>query len=618
MADAKISALTAVTTPASTDEFVVNQGGTTKKLTSTNLFGIVPGNVTLGSTAADGGSITIIKGAQSGDPQCSIALSADANGDMTIACSGDLNLSPTNGIDWTGGNVIYVPVADGTVLQSYCTAATAGDVLELGAGTYALTTNSLTPAKALTIRGKGVDRTIVTFTTGAVVYSASNIKFENLTLSKTDTTSGITLFNNTTDGLSGCDLTNVKLTVSHSTGTGTAVLVTTTKPLGGTWQNVIATVTSADGGACGIQAYNFAGTAETLNIYNSSIAASNTGTNKASYGLLLRDNSSAGVFGVNIYNSVVIASETGSSDGHGINVQNGASASVACYESRLNGSQYDAVQASSSVLTLSNCTLANNTTSGTITYAGTVVSAAGKFGATPVAVAPHASAKVIAQDGTASGSASVQLLTAADGVEYIFFGDVDSATRSYLQCTQSTDTFKWIAGTAEVLHWNSSGNFGIGQSSWGSNAQKTLAIGNTAGVPTTSPADAVQLYSADVGGVAGSAGAHVRGELGGVAALNPALGTLNTYTYQKDDLADDGTVSLPDATSGIVIVSCNAEAGMWLVQNNGAVVKIAGSTNTAATESDGNLCVYDGGGTQAIVKNMLGTAGETRIVYHYN
>jgi len=64
-------------------------------------------------------------------------------------------------------------------------------------------------------------------------------------------------------------------------------------------------------------------------------------------------------------------------------------------------------------------------------------------------------------------------------------------------------------------------------------------------------------------------------------------------------------------------VSCNGEAGMWLVQNNGTCTKIAGSTNTAASDTDTNLCVYDGG-TAAVVKNRLGTTGEIRIVYYYN
>ena len=39
MADTKISALTAVTTPAGTDEFAVNQGGTSKKVTLAQIMG---------------------------------------------------------------------------------------------------------------------------------------------------------------------------------------------------------------------------------------------------------------------------------------------------------------------------------------------------------------------------------------------------------------------------------------------------------------------------------------------------------------------------------------------------------------------------------------------------
>jgi hypothetical protein len=89
------------------------------------------------------------------------------------------------------------------------------------------------------------------------------------------------------------------------------------------------------------------------------------------------------------------------------------------------------------------------------------------------------------------------------------------------------------------------------------------------------------------------------------------------YGYTNDALADDGTVDLPDATDGFVFVSCNAECGMWLVQANGAVTKISGSTNTAATDSDTDLCVYDGG-TKAVVKNRLGAVGTIRIVYFYN
>ena len=63
MADTKISALTAVTTPAGTDEFAVNQGGTSKKETLSQISGYVspPAN---GSTAAQtlGTSDTYVTG----------------------------------------------------------------------------------------------------------------------------------------------------------------------------------------------------------------------------------------------------------------------------------------------------------------------------------------------------------------------------------------------------------------------------------------------------------------------------------------------------------------------------------------------------------------------------
>ncbi len=89
------------------------------------------------------------------------------------------------------------------------------------------------------------------------------------------------------------------------------------------------------------------------------------------------------------------------------------------------------------------------------------------------------------------------------------------------------------------------------------------------------------------------------------------------WTYQADALADDATVSLPDATSGFLLVSCNAECALFGIQTSGAVTKIAGSTNTAATDSDGNLCAADNG-TGAIIKNRLGATGEIRAFYVYN
>lgn len=99
--------------------------------------------------------------------------------------------------------------------------------------------------------------------------------------------------------------------------------------------------------------------------------------------------------------------------------------------------------------------------------------------------------------------------------------------------------------------------------------------------------------------------------------LHGKLGDVKIFTYQNDSIADDGTVSLPDSTSGMVFVSCNAESAMFLVQNDGSVIKVAGTTLTTATNTDTYLCCFDNG-TYARVDNRLGTTGEIRIIYYYN
>jgi len=97
----------------------------------------------------------------------------------------------------------------------------------------------------------------------------------------------------------------------------------------------------------------------------------------------------------------------------------------------------------------------------------------------------------------------------------------------------------------------------------------------------------------------------------------PKGGALALWSYANDSLADDGTHDLPDATSGFIFISCNAEYGGWAIQNDGTVTKMWGSANTANTDSDTDLCVYQSG-TQAIIKNRLGAAGKIRSTYFYN
>jgi len=57
------------------------------------------------------------------------------------------------------------------------------------------------------------------------------------------------------------------------------------------------------------------------------------------------------------------------------------------------------------------------------------------------------------------------------------------------------------------------GNVGIGTTTFGTSAVKVLAMGSGT-APTTSPADAAQVWVADEGGAAGIASLHMRDEVG--------------------------------------------------------------------------------------------------------
>ena len=90
----------------------------------------------------------------------------------------------------------------------------------------------------------------------------------------------------------------------------------------------------------------------------------------------------------------------------------------------------------------------------------------------------------------------------------------------YIDVTQNTGTIanRWgIYVDTGVLGGNYfSTNVGIGTTAFGSSATKTLSIGSGT-APTTSPADAFQMYSADQ--TAGNACPHFRTENGGIVKL---------------------------------------------------------------------------------------------------
>lgn len=90
------------------------------------------------------------------------------------------------------------------------------------------------------------------------------------------------------------------------------------------------------------------------------------------------------------------------------------------------------------------------------------------------------------------------------------------------------DVISYKFAGVEKARITDAGNLGLGTTSFGTSAAKVLAIGSGT-APTTSPADVVQTWSADTGGVAGKAGLHIRTEDGTSHVFGDKVG-INTTT----------------------------------------------------------------------------------------
>ena len=109
----------------------------------------------------------------------------------------------------------------------------------------------------------------------------------------------------------------------------------------------------------------------------------------------------------------------------------------------------------------------------------------------------------------------------------------------------------------------SSNSVGLGTSTFGANADLVLAILNGT-APTTSPADCFQMYSADIGGAAGKAGAHFRDEEGNVVSIGSG-GMLSTGTARTLNAlwVDAGGIKAPGAKPATEIAHGVLETPAW-------------------------------------------------------
>ena len=194
----------------------------------------------------------------------------------------------------------------------------------------------------------------------------------------------------------------------------------------------------------------------------------------------------------------------------------------------------------------------------------------------------HAGATVV-QDNDYLGRV---LAVGYDGTDYAFSSqihfEVDDPTPAATDMGGAIVFSTCLAGTealAEQMRIDNAGNLGLDQTSFGTNAVSVFAIGSGT-APTTSPADAVQMWCADRGATAGKAGLHVRSEDGTSHVFSDLSGIGTTAPESILHIyASDATVT-PTATTYLMlessghtemtIASGNTNQGVILFADDGA------------------------------------------------
>ena len=278
---------------------------------------------------------------------------------------------------WPTGRVTYVPI--GGDIQAAVTAATAGDTLILGAGSYPITA-TITVDKAILIKGQGLSATKVTsVTAGIAVFTltASTARITDLYIghSGTGTTYGVVAG----DGLSQLQLRNLTIVMS---GAGLKYCVWSQSSI--TVSDTDCYPTSSDQNSNGVVIYNdSAATVNvTANLQNVRVLA--TGATLNNRGFVFNNNNTSKTITGNVYGCNLTAFASSGATDVALYVQSTTTFNVTVntFDSVLQGADTDVVNTGTNVLTLSNCTLVNGTTTGTITYGGTQVGAKGKLSST--------------------------------------------------------------------------------------------------------------------------------------------------------------------------------------------------------------------------------------------
>jgi len=112
-----------------------------------------------------------------------------------------------------------------------------------------------------------------------------------------------------------------------------------------------------------------------------------------------------------------------------------------------------------------------------------------------------------------TGTTSGATITSMYGLGIV---DYSAGTNNTLLFLGAPTTGNWAIYSSSTKDSSLAGNFGLGQTTFGTSAAKVLAIGNGT-APSTAPADAFQMYSKDI--AAGEAAPHFMTEHGDIIKL---------------------------------------------------------------------------------------------------
>jgi hypothetical protein len=289
---------------------------------------------------------------------------------MTIDSAGAIGL--------LDANITYVPIdAD---IQTYITAATAGDTLVLASGTYTIT-STITVNKRLTIRGQG--RAGSSLIPLAPVHGTT-ISCATAAVTAFDITSDDVLIKDLSINMTGAGSTGVAVGMDkvrvvwenvyvyiNSTGLNTAFSIYSSDII---LRDLTFYVISTDNSAAGVYFYNDSSSTINATLDAFTVTGTAIGNTGYAYAFACYNINDANTLTMNITNCLATASGGTVADQAVISTSATTNnSSVYCYNCILDGADYDAAQSGTNVLDVGGSTLLNETTFGTITRAGLIL-----------------------------------------------------------------------------------------------------------------------------------------------------------------------------------------------------------------------------------------------------